>query len=116
MPTEPPAPLSSAEGAVLYLLRRIARDPGLRWLMLHTQAFGKLCEAEALRTETTVDAVEKKYGVPCQEGSVELVRLRKVKEAAETLIEFIEQDGGKLLFKESSVVLDLRAALSKDGE
>lgn len=39
--------------AVTCLLDRMQRDADLRWVMLHTDAFQKLCEAEAARTGET---------------------------------------------------------------
>lgn len=49
--------MSPADAAVTYLLNRIQVDPDLRWLMLNTEAFTKLCVAEAARLGEAVEAV-----------------------------------------------------------
>lgn len=49
--------LAPADKAVAYLLERARRDPDLRWLLLGTQAFALLCEAEAVRSGRTRDEV-----------------------------------------------------------
>jgi hypothetical protein len=56
--------LPPAERAVKYLLDRVRRDPDLRWLLLGTQAFALLCEAEAARTGWTRPTVEGFYAAP----------------------------------------------------
>lgn len=51
------AAMSPADEAVSYMLARIQVDADLRWLMLHTEAFAKLCQAEGHRTGETPEMV-----------------------------------------------------------
>lgn len=71
--------LGSAEAAVCYMLQRIRVDANLRYYMLDTEAFARLCAAEAARIGTDADSVEAIYGelAPhCAGESAEAVRLR----------------------------------------
>jgi predicted RNA-binding Zn-ribbon protein involved in translation (DUF1610 family) len=49
--------LSLADQAVDYMLERIRRDVDLRWLMLDTEAWAKLCEAHSARTGRPLEDV-----------------------------------------------------------
>lgn len=81
-----PPQLSAAESAVLYLLIRIRLDVDLRWHMLDSEAFAKLCAAEAERTGKTPEEVEGIYANPppeCRDKIPELVKLRRLVDAIE---------------------------------
>lgn len=75
-----PGPLSLAEQAVCYLLKRIRVDVDLRWLMLHTEAFERLCIAEAQRTGEDVEKVRVLYSTMlphCKDDEPQVVKLRR---------------------------------------
>lgn len=83
--------LTAAESTVNYLLKRMRVDANLRYHMLHTEAFAKLCAAEAERTGKTIEAVVSIYSRPadhCRDDEPKLVELRRVaKECADTIYE-----------------------------
>ncbi len=58
---------TKAEKAVSYILKRIAHDADLRYLMIGSQAYGLLCEAEKERTGIEVGG---KLGIDPPPGTV----------------------------------------------
>lgn len=72
-----PAGLNAAEAAVLYVLKRVRVDADLRWHMLHTEAFERLCNAEAQRTRKALEDVENQYGTPANDDKAKLPELRR---------------------------------------
>jgi hypothetical protein len=73
------AELPDAEAAVNYLLQRVQVDADLRWHMLGTEAFHRLCVAEAKRTGMPVGAIEANYSIPlarCADDKPKLVACR----------------------------------------
>jgi hypothetical protein len=56
--------LGPAQAAVSYVLERIRRDADLRHHMIGTEAFARLCNAEAMRTGKTAEEVEARYATP----------------------------------------------------
>lgn len=53
--------LSVAEQAVSYMLQRMRVDVNLRHYLIGTEAFAKLCEAEAKRIGTDAESIEAIY-------------------------------------------------------
>lgn len=84
--TTPPQ-LSAAEAAVNYILQRVRVDADLRYHLLHTEAFARLCRAEAERTGKTDEEVEEHYSMlanHCKDDLPKLVKVRKaVKDAVQ---------------------------------
>jgi len=81
--------LSPAEAAVSYILQRIRVDANLRYHMLHTEAFGRLCAADALRTGKTEEEAMTTYSTPaehCRNDKPQLIELRNGIEKAINLM------------------------------
>lgn len=71
--------LTCAEDAILYVLKRLKVDADLRWHMLGTEAFERLCDAEAKRSGHPGEYVRALYATPatsCADDKPKLVRLR----------------------------------------
>jgi len=69
--------LSPAEAAVSYLLQRVRVDADLRHHLVGTEAFERLCSAEAARTGKTPDQVERDLLGLAPAGTPRLVVLRR---------------------------------------
>src|SRR5437763_1659617 len=75
--------LSLAEAAVNYLLQRIRVDADLRHHLLWTEAFAKLCLAEAHRTGESEGTVRERYSAPADpEDKPRLVECREAMQRA----------------------------------
>lgn len=78
---------SAAEKAVNYILQRIAHDADLRYLLLGTQAYALLCEAEKERTGIEIGG---ELGIDPPPGTVpgqaKLPRYAKLLEAAKATV------------------------------
>jgi hypothetical protein len=57
---------TTADDAVSYLLQRYQTDPDLRWILSHTEAFRRLCRAEAERTGESPECVADRRSVDLQ--------------------------------------------------
>jgi len=71
--------LTPAEAAVNYVLQRIRVDADLRYHMLYTEAFARLCAAEAVRVGKTVEEIKALCSEPakhCKNDVPKLVKLR----------------------------------------
>lgn len=82
--TDPALSLDAA--AVNYLLQRIKVDADLRYLMLHTEAFHRLCVAEAARSGETIDYEKATHGRP-RDGDHRKPLIVEMQEAMRTALE-----------------------------
>ncbi len=76
--TEPQ--LSVAEGAICYLLQRVRVDADLRWHLVGTEAFHRLCAAEAKRRGEDLEIVKERYSTllpRCRSDKPRLVMARE---------------------------------------
>lgn len=72
--------LSPSQAAVNYLLQRMRVDADLRHHLLYTEAFARLCKAEAVRTLRTVEEVTEHYSTlapHCRRDKPQLVVMRE---------------------------------------
>jgi hypothetical protein len=83
--TTPPH-LSNSEAAVLYLLKRIRVDADLRYHMLGTEAFERLCSAEALRAGKLLDDIIDLYSTPADHCRDDKPRLPETLAGLEELV------------------------------
>lgn len=91
-----PAGLTPAEAAVNHLLQRIQRDADLSWLMMGTEAFARLCAAEAGRTGETIETVTSRYQCRSADRPRLLVArelVERLTPAASTVVDLIEEMG-----------------------
>jgi hypothetical protein len=78
--------LEHAQAAVKYILKRITVDPDLRHHMIGTEAYDRLCLAEASRIGKTLDQVKEAYwelAPHCRGERAQLVEMRERLEALE---------------------------------
>lgn len=67
--------LSLADQAVNYVLRRVQLDADLRWHMVGTEAYHRLCVADAARRGRDVDVVKDQWATPPDRLKGEKARL-----------------------------------------
>jgi len=72
-----PPTLTTAQSAVLYVLKRIPLDADLRHHMLDTEAFARLCAAEAERTGKTAEDVEEFFSTSKRDEKPRLFEARE---------------------------------------
>lgn len=70
--------LSLAHGAISYILRRIRVDADLRWHMIGTEAFHRLCAAEAERLGKPFEEIETLYSTPMRDDEAQLPFCREL--------------------------------------
>jgi hypothetical protein len=79
--------LTAAEAAVNYLLQRIQVDADLRWIMVGTEAYARLCVAEHERTGTPLETIRTAYATPPERLRGEKPKLIRYR----TLVDEIEK-------------------------
>jgi hypothetical protein len=104
------------EQGVTYMLDRIQHDSDLRYLMLHTQAFHLLCQAEAARTGESLEQVEVRRSTDARpkyrQRPPRLLQVRKCLEAVGLAAERVLARFGPVdLSKPHDGLRDLRNAL-----
>lgn len=100
--------LSPAEAAVSYLLRRIQADADLRWHMVGTEAFARLCAAEAARTGESADAVHRRHTGMLSGHHPRDARLPKAQTILEKIADLAEE-GRRRGGATASVFAEIRA-------
>lgn len=84
--------LTKAEAAVSYILQRIRVDADLRWLMIGTEAFSRLCHAEAERTGKSFDEVREEFSKLAKRCERDVPRVVAFRRLAEQLYEAARRD------------------------
>lgn len=86
--------LSAAEAAVIYVLKRVKVDADLRHHMLHTEAFSRLCQAEAAQIGKTEDEVMDNYSTPAEHCKDEKPKLVICRQLLDEIAEIAEDHFG----------------------
>jgi predicted nuclease with TOPRIM domain len=105
-----------AERAVLYLLKRMQVDVNLRHHMIGTEAFAKLCEAEAARVGMSPEMVMEEYSTlekHCRYDVADVVTLRKRVEGLTDDLELKSLQLDKKLSQENLCLTRLMTACQK---
>jgi hypothetical protein len=84
---------TDAQAAILYVLTRCQLDLNLRHYMVHTEAFTRLCDAEAKRTGEDLEVVEDRFSQPKREGRADIVKARELFHSIRQKIELNRKHG-----------------------
>lgn len=89
--TTPPN-LNPAEAAVLYVLKRIQVDVDLRFHMLDTEAFARLCAAESQRIGKSPEQVRDQFAVLAPHCRHDKPRIQTLRQAIQETMSVLERN------------------------
>lgn len=104
-----PDSLSPAEAAVLAVLQQMRTDMDLRYSLLFTDAFCKLCAAEAARSGASVEDIEVRYSAPERGGlpGPKIPKFRRAVAEIRRLLKMDDEPFGTLIRQQLDSVRDL---------